>query len=196
VQKDDPLLALLTRIKTGEEAAMELLYNLTVNRLYGLAVKIVTKPELAEEVIGDVFLQVWKKAGDFDSEKATPLAWLLMICRSRSLDTLRREKSATKNQYTDNTNKPIEEPVTETPLEVFEERECSDHMLAALNILNDKQRQTIALAFYKGMSHREISRYTGEPLGTVKSNLRRAQDILRKALTHEDAIKGVVYGKS
>ena len=196
MQEKDPLLALLTRIKTGEEAAMELLYNLTVNRLYGLAIKIVIKPELAEEVIGDVFLQVWKKAGDFDSERATPLAWLLMICRSRSLDTLRREKSATKNQYTGNTNKPIEEPVTETPLEVFEEIECSDHILAALKILNDKQRQTIALAFYKGMSHREISRYTGEPLGTVKSNLRRAQDILRKALTDEDSIKGVVYGKA
>ncbi|MCK5811216.1 MAG: sigma-70 family RNA polymerase sigma factor, partial [Cocleimonas sp.] len=141
-------------------------------------------------------LQVWKKAGDFDSEKAPPLAWLLMICRSRSLDTLRREKSATKNQYTDNANKPIEAPVTETPFEACEEIECSDHILAALKILNDKQRQTIALAFYRGMSHQEISRYTGEPLGTVKSNLRRAQDILRKALTHENPIKGVVYGKA
>lgn len=197
MQEEDPLLALLQRINTGEEAAMELLYNLTVNRLYGLAIKIVTKPELAEEVIGDVFLQVWKKAGDFDSERSPPLAWLLMICRSRALDALRREKSATKNQYTDNNeNHPTEEPVTETPFEAFEEIECSDHILAALKILNDKQRQMIALAFYKGMSHQEISRYTGEPLGTIKSSLRRAQEILRKALTHEKTIKGVVYGKA
>ena len=196
MQEDDPLLALLQRIKTGEEAAMELLYNLTVNRLYGLAVKIVTRPELAEEVIGDVFLQVWKKAGDFDPEKSPPLAWLLMICRSRSLDALRRETSATKNQYSNNADTPIEEPITETPFEVFDAIECSEHLLTALEILNDKQRQMIALAFYRGMSHQEISRYTGEPLGTIKSNLRRAQDILRKALIHKDTIKGVVYGKA
>lgn len=196
MQEEDPLLALLQRIKTGEEAAMELLYNLTVNRLYGLAVKIVTKPELAEEVIGDVFLQVWKKAGDFDSERATPLTWLLMICRSRSLDKLRREKSATNHQRRDHEKNPIEAPVIATPFEVFEEIECSESILVALKILNDKQRQMIALAFYKGMSHQEISTYTGDPLGTVKSNLRRAQDILRKALSHEHAMRGIVYGEA
>ncbi len=195
MQEEDSLFALLQRIKTGEEAAMELLYNLTVNRLYGLALKIVSQPELAEEVVGDVFLQIWNKAGDFDSQRGEPLGWLLMICRSRALDRLRKEKSVTKNQYKDNGQSNIEDSSMITPFEDFEEIERSSYIYDALKVLNDKQRQMIALAFYKGMSHQEISTYTGDPLGTVKSNIRRAQDILRKALSHEDKIKGVVYGE-
>jgi RNA polymerase sigma-70 factor (ECF subfamily) len=196
VPENDPLLALLQRISSGEEVAMELLYNATVNRIYGLAIKIVGQPELAEEVVGDVFLQVWDKAASFNKERATPLAWLLMICRSRALDKLRREKSATKNQYADSEQDKVEDVMTITPLEDLEGIESSHRVYAALKILNDKQRQMISLAFYKGFSHQEISEYTGAPLGTVKSNIRRAQDILRKALCHEQLTKGGVYGEA
>jgi RNA polymerase sigma-70 factor (ECF subfamily) len=196
VPENDPLLSLLQRINVGEEAAMELFYNATVNRVYGLALKISGQPELAEEVVGDVFLQVWDKAGTFDPKRAPPIAWLLMICRSRALDKLRREKSATKNQYTENDQTNAEDITTATPLEDLAGIESSGHVYAALNILNDKQRQMIALAFYKGLSHQEISHYTGDPLGTVKSNIRRAQDILRTALSHEQQNRGGVYGEA
>lgn len=196
VPENDPLLSLLQRISLGEEAAMELLYNATVNRIYGLAVKIVGQPELAEEVVGDVFLQVWDKAASFNVERATPIAWLLMICRSRALDKLRREKSATKNQYAESDHNTAEDVITTSPLEDLVGIESSHHIYAALKILNHKQRQMIALAFYKGLSHQEISDYTGDPLGTVKSNIRRAQDILRNALCCEPFNKGGVYGEA
>lgn len=196
VSENDSLLSLLQRISLGEEAAMERLYNTTVNRIYGLAVKIVGQPELAEEVVGDVFLQVWDKANHFDAERASPLAWLLMICRSRALDKLRREKSATKNQYAESSQSEPEDTTTITPLEDLTGIESSSHIDTALKVLNDKQRQMIALAFYKGLSHQEISHYTGEPLGTVKSNIRRAQEILRKALRYEQPNKGGVYGEA
>lgn len=196
VPEDELLLPLILRIKAGEEAAIEALYNLTVNRVYGLAIKIVTKPELAEEVVGDVFLQVWNKAGSFNSDRAKPIAWLLMICRSRALDKLRREKSANKNQYPESEQNNIEDSLAVTPLEEFEGVELSSRVYIALKILNDKQRQMIVLSFYKGMSHQEISDYTHEPLGTVKSNLSRAQDILRKTLSHEHLNKGGVYGEA
>jgi len=195
VPEDDPLLPLLLRISAGEEAAMETFYNLTINRIYGLAIKIVTKPELAEEVINDVFLQVWNKASDFDAEKAAPIAWLFMICRSRALDRLRREKSATKNQYQESEQDQAMD-VSSTLLEDFEGIERSSKVYAALEILNSKQRQTIALAFYRGMSHQEISHYTGDPLGTVKTNIRRAQDILRTVLIEEHVSQGGVYGQA
>ena len=196
VPENDPLLSLLERISLGEEAAMELFYNATVNRIYGLAVKIVGQPELAEEVVGDVFLQVWDKAARFDVQRATPMAWLLMICRSRALDKLRREISAKKNQVTGSHQDTSEDLITTNPLEDLVGIESSHHLYTALKLLNNKQRQIIALAFYKGLSHQEISDYTGSPLGTVKSNIRRAQGILRNALCHEPLNKGGIYGEA
>ncbi|CAA6804281.1 MAG: Unknown protein, partial [uncultured Thiotrichaceae bacterium] len=190
----DPLLVMLERIKKGEEAALEALYNATVSRVYGLAVKIVNNPELAEEVVGDVFLQVWRKARDFDAERAVPLAWLLMICRSRALDKLRREKRITKNQCQHYENAEPEAMNVKSPLETASCHEMSGYVREALLQLNDQQHQLIILAFYKGMSHQEISDYTGNPLGTVKSGIRRAQILLRQIMSREDCKKGEAYG--
>lgn len=185
-QHDDPLLTLISRIKAGEEAAMEALYNATVNRVYGLALKIVSRPELAEEVVGDVFMQVWRNAVKFDPNRAVPLAWLLMICRSRSLDKLRREKSATRNQFQEEEQEQFEDTASSSSLDDIGDLEDAHKLTKALDHLNAKQRQIIALAFYRGMSHQEISNYTGDPLGTVKSNLRRAQGMLRTLMVRED----------
>ena len=195
-QVSDPLLALLEKIGSGDEAAMATLYDATVNRIFGLAIKIVSKPELAEEVVGDVFMQIWNKAKDFDSERAVPLAWMLMICRSRSLDKLRRESRVTKSQVEELDQMQTEDSDTKTPIEDLEGIELSSRVYDALQILNDKQRLLITLAFYKDMSHQEISEYTGDPLGTVKSNIRRAQLILRETLSREDLVKGAVYGEA
>jgi len=195
-QQSDPLLALLKKIGSGDAAAMETLYDATVNRIFGLAIKIVLKPELAEEVVGDVFMQVWNKAKDFDSKRAIPLAWMLMICRSRSLDKLRREKKVTRNQVDELDQAQTQDSDATSPIEDMEGIELSSRVYEALQMLNDKQRQLITLAFYKDMSHQEISEYTGDPLGTVKSNIRRAQLILRETLSREDLEKGAVYGEA
>ncbi len=190
----DPLLVMLERIKKGEESALEALYDAAASRVYGLAVKIVNNPELAEEVVGDVFLQVWRKARDFDAERAVPLAWLLMICRSRALDKLRREKRITKNQCRHDENAESEVMNVKSPLETLSSNEMSGYVHEALLQLNDQQRQLIMLAFYKGMSHQEISDYTGDPLGTVKSGIRRAQILLKQIMSREDCKKGEAYG--
>lgn len=195
-QEIDPLLAMLTNIAAGDESAMAALYDATVHRLFGLAIKIVSKPEIAEEVIGDVYLQIWNKAKDFDSERAVPIAWMLMICRSRSLDKLRREKSAKKNEISDFDKTQTGDTTLITPYEDLARIELSSRVHEALRILNEKQRLTIILAFYKDMSHQEISHYTGEPLGTVKTNIRRAQLILRETLSREELDKGGVYGEA
>lgn len=189
------LVTLIAKISTGDEAAMASLYDTTVNRVYGMAMKIVMRPELAEEVVGDVYLQVWRKAGNYNAERAAPIGWLLMICRSRALDKLRREKSATMNQYQDDEQRDFQDENIKEPLDDMMSTEISEQVSAALQVLNKNQRQTLALAFYRGMSHQQISVYTDQPLGTVKSNIRRAQDVLRNVLDKNDlSTKGMIGG--
>ncbi len=197
----DKLIPLIQKISTGDESAMTKLYDLTVHRIYGMALKIMLRPELAEEVVGDVYLQAWKQADHFNSERSTPIGWLLMMCRSRSLDKLRREKSATRNQYQENeqhTSDNSKDETIEMPLDEMMQDEITEELSSAMKLLNLSQRQTIALAFYRGMSHQQISDYTGEPLGTVKSNIRRAQQVLRNALeknkVNSELRAGGLYG--
>ena len=196
------LSTLIIKISTGDETAMASFYDATVNRVYGMAMKIVLRPELAEEVVGDVYLQVWQKAKSFNPDRAAPIGWLLMMCRSRALDKLRREKSATMNQYQDDEQRDFQDENITAPLDQMMNAEISEQVSTALQVLNKVQRQTLTLAFYRGMSHQQISTYTGQPLGTVKSNIRRAQDILRNVLdktdlstTAEDTTRGL-YGEA
>jgi len=195
-QDVDPLAVLIKKIEAGDENAMAQLYDTTVNRIYGLAIKIVIKPELAEEVVGDVYLQVWNKAKSFDSSRAIALAWMLMICRSRALDKLRSEKKVSKNKFVEIDDKQVEDTNATSPVEDLEGIELSSRVYEALKLLNAKQRLAISLAFYKDMSHQDISEYTGDPLGTVKSNIRRAQLILKKTLSRDDIERGGVYGEA
>lgn len=179
----DPLEALVTRICHGEEAALGMLYDSTVSRVYGLAMKITLRRELAEEVVGDVFLQVWKKAASYQSGRASPIAWLMLICRSRAIDLLRREQRAKKGREPIDEKADIADEKTETPIEVSLNTEFGGQMKQALQTLPEIQRQMIALAYFRGMSHQEVADFTEQPLGTVKSHLRRAQQALRKTLT-------------
>ena len=198
----DGLVALMEKIKTAEQSAMAEFYDATINRVFGLSMKIVLRSELAEEVVSDVYLQVWRQAKNFNPERASPIGWLLMICRSRALDMLRREKSATRNQYQGDDQHNIcnkQDENIEIPLDDIIKSEISGRVSAALQLLNKKQRQTITLAFYRDMSHQEIADYTGQPLGTVKSNIRRAQDILRNVLSRDDLVdlgNGGLYEKA
>lgn len=195
-QDQDELYQLLSDMKNSDETAMSKFYDLTVNRVYGLALRIVGRPDLAEEVVCDVFLQVWNNCASFDGDRAKPIAWLMMICRSRALDKLRREQSATKNQFPEEEEQQAEDTSITTPFEDLSSIQASHTVYQAIKILNDKQRQIITLAFYKGMSQTEISEYLGEPLGTIKSNMRRAQLVLKNALSKDNFSLGDVYGKA
>ena len=194
-QDKDPLLELLTRIQVRDEAALAELYDAIVKRVYGLAIKIVLKPELADEVVGDVFLQVWNKAKDFDASRAVPLAWILMICRSRALDKLRRERPQLNNNTCEFDQDRSEDEIAETSFTKAHGIDVKSRVYEAIQFLTDKQRQAIYLAFYKDMTQSEISEYTGDPIGTVKSNIRRAQLILKETLSRDDLSNGGTYEK-
>ena len=193
-QDQGELYALLEKIQRGDQVALGVLYDTTVRRVFAVALKVTANQELAEEIVSDVFMQVWHNASSYSAERATPLGWLLMMAHSRSIDTLRKEGSVTRNQVPMEADYDVQDHAALDPLANTLGVEQGNELAEALKLLDGQQRQMIALAFYRGMSHQEIAEYSGEPLGTVKTILRRAQSILRGALTKSDLTEGGYYG--
>jgi RNA polymerase sigma-70 factor (ECF subfamily) len=178
----------VAHITHKDEAALGALYQASISRVWGLALRITRQPEAAEEVAEDVYMQVWRQAARFDARRGSVLAWLLTICRSRALDYLRRRDDA----------EPHPEPETladETmaaadPQDLLLAVERDNRMYAVLDELDAVQRQLLALAFFKGLSHQEVSAHTGMPLGTVKTHLRKALAAMRISLGEGGAVVG------
>ena len=176
------LYKLIPLMSEGNKQAFDQFYDSTISLTFSVIMKITVNKQLAEEVASDVYMQVWQTAGKYNADLAAPMTWVLMIARCRAIDTLRREKSATRNQLPliedyDVADEDELGPLTET-LEV----EKKAKLKRLLGNLGKSERQMIMLAFYQDMSHREISLRTGKPLGSVKTTLRRAQNLLRSAL--------------
>lgn len=176
----EELESLVAAIARQDESAFGSFYDATVDRAYGLALRITQRHEFAEEVVCDVYLQVWRQAGRFDPRRGEARAWLMLLCRSRALDLLRRESHMSQT-----------EPLTETrlaeqsfhPQELYSLQEQNKALCEALESLDEHQRQLLALAFYRGYSHNELASFTGLPLGTVKTRLRRAMAVLKERLS-------------
>jgi RNA polymerase sigma-70 factor (ECF subfamily) len=175
------LAQLIRRMARGDEAALARLYDLTLARVHALALRITARRDLAEEVCVEAYWQAWREAVRYDAARGQPMAWLMVMVRSRALDALRRLDRAIPcpdpETYLDGENCPESSPLDR--LMAAEQAGALGHALAALAPV---QRQMVGLAFYKDLSHQEISAQTGLPLGTVKSHLKRAQDALRIAL--------------
>lgn len=174
----------------GDEAALGSLYAATLPKVFGLALKVSGRHDLAEEVVVETFWQAWRDAARFDADRGEVMAWLMIICRSRALDLLRKQDAAI--------SLPEPEELLEyetdrcgTPLSQLLSAEQGNLLNDAMQALTPTQRQIVALAFYKGLSHQEICDHTGMPLGTVKSHLKRAQDTLRSVLL---VSQGACYG--
>ncbi len=180
----DPLASILGRMAAGEEGALAALYEATVSRLYGLALRIVGSAAAAEEVVVDTYHQAWRDARRYDASRGAPLAWLTMMCRSRALDALRSRDPAIAHE---DPASIVEEPLDalSDPLDLLCAVEASGAVHAALATLSPSQRQMLALAFFRGLTHEEIAAHTAMPLGTVKSQIRRALEVLRRVLGAE-----------
>jgi RNA polymerase sigma-70 factor (ECF subfamily) len=180
--RDRQLAALIEAIARGESPALEKLYGETLGRVYGLALRIVRRREIAEEVVVDVYLQVWRTAARFDPLRGSPLAWLLTICRSRALDGLRREDPALVHPEPEVLGTRGGEERGDDPRDLLAACEGSERLERALASLGGLQRQLIALAFFRGLTHREIAAQSRLPLGSVKTYIRRALAQLRAEL--------------
>ncbi len=175
------LAGLIQRMAAGDEAALGRLYDLTLSRVYGLALRITGRRDLAEEVCVETYWQSWREAIRYDALRGQPLAWLMVMTRTRALDALRRLDRVAYCADPE-THLESESCPDASPLDRLLHSEQSGVLRQALATLTPTQRQMVALAFYKDLSHQEISDHTGLPLGTVKSHLKRAQDSLRSML--------------
>jgi RNA polymerase sigma-70 factor (ECF subfamily) len=178
----DPQLAeWIEAIVDQDERALASLYDATFSRVFGIVQRIVRRTALAEEVVEDTYFQVWRQAVRFDPARGHALTWLLAIARSRAIDALRHEARFQHESLDD-----------ETESATASEARPSDELLAlarhqadlhqALLLLGAQPRQLISLAFFRGLSHEEIAQQTCLPLGTVKSQIRRALQTLQRIL--------------
>ncbi len=164
--------ASLVAVADRNRIEFESLYSATVERVLNLATRIVGDADAADDVASDVYLQVWRKAGDFDPGRGSAIAWIMTICRSRALDMLRR-RSVAAGYLAEFEQQPAtnDEECGPQDLLAATDRESSVH--AALKQLDPSERQLLALAYFRGYTHRELAAMTGQPLGTVKTRIRR-----------------------
>lgn len=177
------LVALIARIQREDADALGALYDRTSGRVYGLALRIVRTPAAAEEIVEDVFFQIWQQAARYDPARGRPLAWMLTIARSRALDYLRRADPATLHPEPEILMRPDNaDEAALNPQNLLSA--CRNHALlhAALAALDPLPRQLLALVFFRGLTHEEVAEQAGLPLGTVKSHVRRALLSLRGTL--------------
>ncbi len=173
--------ALVARIEGRDADALALLYDRHSARLYGLAQRILGDTGEAEEVLQEVFLHVWKAAATFDASRGPVLAWLLVATRSRSIDRLRSRRPGRSAGV-----RSLEEAPETASREDIEAdaagREWEAKCRAAIGQLPEDQRSALELAYFEGLTHREIAERTATPLGTVKTRIRLGLMKLRERI--------------
>lgn len=180
---------LLARIAQQDQSALSLLYDRYARVLYSLAFRILGSVEEAEEIVLDVFSQVWKLAGRYDPQRGRVDAWLFMLTRSRSLDRLRSLQRVSKAvESSTEAAKTVPQAQISDPTEDVLISERRDRVLAAMQRLPVEQREVIELAYYEGLTHVEIATKTGKSLGTVKTRIRLGLNKLRQALDALDLL--------
>jgi RNA polymerase sigma-70 factor (ECF subfamily) len=168
---------LIHRILNGDEVALGMLYDRHGGRVYSVAKHILQDDGAAEEVLQDIFHQLWRNAANFDSARGSLTGWLLVMARNRSIDRLRRRTPGVEVEVA------VTLPASALDIETFTVRnEMTGRVRAALQSLPEAQRQAMELAYFEGLTQSEIAKRTGDPLGTVKTRLRTALASLRAEL--------------
>lgn len=176
--------SLVLKIAQGDQAALSTLYSRYAQILYSFSMKSLGLKEESEEVIIDVFSQVWRIAARYDAKKARVDTWLFMLTRSRILDRLRKRQRSLPSQEVFAALAQIQsEQSSVDPIEDVLIAERRGRVLSALKILPSEQRLVIELAYYQGLTQSEIVKQTGLSLGTVKTRVRLGLNKLRTALS-------------
>lgn len=182
-ERGEPRLGkLLQAVAQKDRTAFDAFYNATTERVLSLVLRITRQIDIAEEVVSDVYLQVWRQADRFDPARGNALAWLTILCRSRALDTLRKNNSAPTSSAIPISEIP-EAEADDLPQDLLIAVEQHSAVHAALEQLEPDQRQLLALAYFRGYSHSELAQFTGMPLGSVKTQLRRTISKLKEIVS-------------
>lgn len=175
---------LLSRVALGDRKAFRALYDATSPSLFGVAVRILNRRGLAEEVIQDAFVNVWQRASSYSDVVSRPMTWLTAIVRNRALDVLRSESARPAESLHNEQNGEVHEPADERPdpLGLLERAVDEVRIRDCLGDIQGPQRQCLALAYYHGLSHSEVAARLAAPIGSVKVWIRRGLDRLKRCL--------------
>ena len=167
--------ALIAAIHSGNQDAMAQLYARYSSVVYAVALRVLGDPAAAEDVLQEVFMQLWRSPGSFDSGRGNLAPWLAVIARNRAVDVLRKRRPQTE----------ISETIVSVEPDLASDTDRSramEKVRAALKDMPATQRSSLEMAYFEGYSHSEISEKTGEPLGTIKTRIRTGLMLLRKAV--------------
>lgn len=196
---DDPTAAALARMALGERAALQLLYRQCSAHLFGVILRIQADRGVAEDLLQDVFITIWRSAATFDASRGQALAWLTSVARHRAIDSLRRRKTevqtvsshVTDDDGTEHDRTAQAASDAPSPLDLLLQAAQARQVSHCMGELTAEQRQCLALAYYQGQSHAELAEHLAQPLGTVKSWIRRALLALKDCLTRATpAVRG------
>lgn len=166
---------LLEAVARQDQTAMATLFDRYSRLVYSIALRVLREPDLAEDVMQEVLLQVWRQPGGFVSQKGSLGAWLAVVSRNRAIDVIRRRAHLA----------PLDELVGPEPRNLQRALE-NEHLMSevkqAVSALPQDQQTPLFMAYFEGLTHTEISERTGAPLGTVKTRIRSALTAVRRAL--------------
>jgi RNA polymerase sigma-70 factor (ECF subfamily) len=174
---------LVSAIAGGSSDALGRLYDRHAGRVFALARRIVARPEDAEEIVQDVFAQVWRQAARYTGDRASVAGWIVMLTRTRAIDRLRARRARPDEDQGIEPTPALPLPsLAPDPESITLSQESARQIRGAFETLPDPQRSVLELAYYQGLSHSEIATTTGVPLGTVKTRIRAAMETLRQKM--------------
>jgi RNA polymerase sigma-70 factor (ECF subfamily) len=166
--------SLLSQVQGGNEQAMAALFDRYSKVVYSVALRVLRDPSAAEDVLQEIFMQIWRTPNSFIATRGSLGGWLAVVSRNRSIDALRRKRPTEQ----------VDDLGLASPYNLANEAERNFMMEKARGVivlLPPEQRKTLEMAFFDGLTHSEIAEMTGDPLGTVKTRIRSALTTLRKA---------------
>ncbi len=175
---------LMAQMVEGDEGALGHLYDRYASMLLGLAMRVVGTPEEAEEVVQEVLIQAWKQAERYNPDRSSVATWLVMMTRSRAIDRIRSRNVVDRTLAAAQKEERRTHESPEGGRNVLQQERAA-RLQTELAALPPEQRQVLGLAFFSGMTQREIAGETGIPLGTVKTRTLLAMKKLRAALSEE-----------
>ncbi|MGW0037868.1 sigma-70 family RNA polymerase sigma factor [Gordonia desulfuricans] len=176
----DGLAELLGRVAGGDRAAFAEVYDQTSHRVYGMVLRVLRDPGYSEETTQEVYLQVWRSADTYDPRLGSALSWIITLAHRRAVDRVRSETAATRRDlgFAADEHMPDFDVVTAAA----ESRETREEVRGCLESLTEVQRESIGLAYYRGLTYREVSEHLSVALPTVKSRIRDGLNRLRNCL--------------
>ena len=183
---NEELQRLLTACGRRDEVAFGRLYEVSSAKLFGVALRILKREDWAEEVLQDCYVNIWTHAATYSAGLSAPMTWMTSIVRNRCLDWLRRPRAEVVLESSEpEGDDPLEAMPSEGagPLDLLAQAKDSQAIAECLRGLEGKSRQAIMLAYFEGLSHSELATHMQQPLGTVKTWVRRGLERLKGCLT-------------